>query len=202
MTVNRGISVQEQLPPVDTIVALGGGVNALGYPTFSTIQRLETAIELYNNKRASHIVFSGKWSRNLKEAPRLTEAEAMKLYAIEQGVPDADVTIETRSTETVGNAYYCKVDIIEPRAYKNIILVTSPSHMPRSRWIFEHVLGNDYNVEPVCTNEPLRQEIIEHAGYLAIKGVLNDIKPGDHVAIASALPYLQATNHVGSTTAF
>ena len=185
----------EQLRPADTIVALGGGVDALGYPTFSTIQRLNTAVELYNNKRASHIVFSGRWSRSLKQAPRLTEAEAMKLYAMEQGVPEADVSIETRSTETVGNAYYCKIDIIEPRDYKNIILVTSPSHMPRSHWIFEHVLGNEYAIEPACTDEPIRQEIIEHAGHLAIKGMLINTTPGDHAAIANALSYPQTNPH-------
>lgn len=179
--------MQERLPAADAIIALGGGVDIHGRPTSSTLHRIHTAISLYEAQRAPHLVFSGRWSSHLLQVPPLTEAEAMQRHAFEHQIPSDDISLENNSANTAGNAYYCKVDIIEPRDYRKIILVTSPAHMERSRLMFEWVLGKQCEVEPVCTDEPYVQQASERAGCLAMKQILETVKPGDHEAVGLVL---------------
>jgi uncharacterized SAM-binding protein YcdF (DUF218 family) len=179
--------MRERLPAADAIVALGGGVDIHGRPTSSTLHRLNTAVGLYREQRAPHLVFSGRYSSHLLGKPPCTEAEAMQKLALQKNISAADISLENNAANTAGNAYYCKLDIIEPRDYKRIILVTSPDHMQRSRLMFEWVLGTQCEVVPVCTDEPLHNQPDELAGYLAVKQALESVSPGDHIAVGHML---------------
>jgi uncharacterized SAM-binding protein YcdF (DUF218 family) len=183
--------MQERLPAADAIIALGGGVDIHGRPTSSTLHRIHTAISLYRQRQAPHLVFSGRWSSHLRQAPPLTEAESMRRHALEHNVPHEDIILENNAVNTAGNAYYCKVDIIGPRDYHKIILVTSPAHMERSRLMFEWVLGKQCEIDSACTDESRIGQDSEKAGYLALQSALRHITPGDHEAIGQVLMELQ-----------
>jgi uncharacterized SAM-binding protein YcdF (DUF218 family) len=171
----------------DAIVVLGGGIDALGRPTSSSLRRLSAAIELFDRSIAPRLVFSGRWSNRLTYVPPCTEAEAMRQFAIESGVPADRIHLEEHSGNTIANAYYCKQDIIEPLDFRRVALVTSPTHMPRSRFLFEQVLGSTCEVIPVPTNEPIRYDPAEQAGLLALQNTLREVRPGDHQTIARLL---------------
>lgn len=63
------------------------------------------------------------------------------------GIPTADLLVETASYDTVGNAWFARVQHLEwaqpaaGGAPRQVIVVTSASHMPRSRLIFDKVLS-------------------------------------------------------------
>ena len=66
----------------------------------AVLYRLPKAIELYQQGRASKILFSGgvKWDGNF-----LTEAEVLRKEAIALGIPEEDILVEDKSLHTVEN---------------------------------------------------------------------------------------------------
>ena len=57
-------------------------------------------------------------------------------YLIKKGVEPRWILCETTSYDTIGNAYFSRVIHVEPRAFKYLLIITSASHMPRTKAIF------------------------------------------------------------------
>jgi uncharacterized SAM-binding protein YcdF (DUF218 family) len=102
----------------DAIVALSGG---------DTSARAAQAIELYQNGWAPTLIFSGAAAD--KSGP--SNAEVMRLQAIEAGIPESAIIIETDSENTSENAA-ATTDIIAEQHIKSAILVTSAYHQRRA----------------------------------------------------------------------
>jgi len=114
----------ENVPSKDAALVLG----AAAYPSrLSDIlqDRVDTAIELYKDKKISKIIMSG--------APN--ESEAMAKYAIKNGV-DEDYVIEDP------NGLDTYTSIQNAKNTKSVIIVTQSFHMPRALFIAKH-LGID-----------------------------------------------------------
>ncbi|MBY0121447.1 YdcF family protein [Bacillus sp. S/N-304-OC-R1] len=93
--------------------------------------RLPKAVELYNQGRASKILFSGgvKWEGNA-----FSEAVELKNAAIALGVPEKDILIEDQSVHTLENVLASMLVLDrEFKLYKmeRILVVTSAYHMRR-----------------------------------------------------------------------
>jgi len=65
------------------------------------------------------------------------------------GIPKHSIVLEEDSMDTVGNAYFTKKNILQPKKWKNIILITSEFHMRRTKIIFNFILGKEYNIKYV-----------------------------------------------------
>jgi len=128
----------------DCIVVLGSGVTAEGKLTDIGRWRVQKAVELWKGRHARSICFSGAWSYRLSSAPSITEARAMQGYAVLNDVPASAIFLEESSKFTLANAYYTKVNVLRPRMWKSIIVVTSEFHVPRTKYIFDKVLGRVY----------------------------------------------------------
>src|SRR5262249_17207459 len=102
----------------DAIVVLGGGIDLLGNLKGPSKCRIETAAELYQRKLAPKIITSSKWSMFLREEPRKTIAQAMKEGLIALGIPRNVIETEEISRDTLGNAYYTKVNHLMPQNLK------------------------------------------------------------------------------------
>ena len=91
--------------------------------------RLDKAIEVYRkDPTPPKLIPSG--GRGSDES--LSEAEAMKRYLLEQGIPDEDIIIEDQSTTTLENLKFSRniLDGFDGRKY--IALVTSNYHVYRA----------------------------------------------------------------------
>jgi hypothetical protein len=77
------------------------------------------------------------------------EAVVMKKYAESLGFLATDILTEETSLDTVGNAHYTKVNILEKNNWKKIKVVTSDFHIERTRFIFDLILGDGYEIEYV-----------------------------------------------------
>lgn len=88
--------------------------------------RVIEGIKIYREIPGSKLVFTGKgWAK-------MTEAEAMKKFAISLGVKAEDIILENESTNTIDHTVYLK-SILKSDQF---ILVTSALHMPRSMGLF------------------------------------------------------------------
>lgn len=137
--------LESAYPPVEdkflrqgsSIVILSGGVKDISWaglspaPSGSSLQRLIYGIGLYRRVAGSELLISG--GSGDPEKPDLSEADAMRDVALSMGIPSDDILIENRSRNTLENVRALK-DLL---ANKDIILVTSASHMYRAASMFE-----------------------------------------------------------------
>jgi uncharacterized SAM-binding protein YcdF (DUF218 family) len=114
---------------VDAIVAVSGG---------DTAARTASAIELYQHGWAPLLIFSG--AAEDKSGP--SNASAMRLQAVEAGVPESAIIIEQYSETTKQNAEKTQT-IFDEKGIKSIILVTSGYHQKRASLEFHKRAGGE-----------------------------------------------------------
>lgn len=138
-------SLESQYPPLDrtpkadVIVVLGGGARHQSPPRLTAEvneagDRLLYAARLYHASAAPIILVSGgnsKWSGPITGSGADAMSEILQLA----GVPEDAILLEDFSSNTYENAVQ-SVEILETLKVKNVILVTSAMHMPRSVLVF------------------------------------------------------------------
>lgn len=181
----------------DAIIVLAGGINSDGTLPDLPKGRVDRGIECFTRDNAQAIIMTGKygfWLDWKKEIPPRSEAEAMKEYAVSKGVKEEAVISEETSKDTLGNAYFTKVDILQPKGWKNVTIVTSDFHLERTKLVFDLVLGSDYAIEyeAVITDVPVEQMDalrVQEVKTLAVakEFIGDDVTPGDSEAIKTIL---------------
>lgn len=173
----------------DAVIVLGGEINDDGSLPPKMKNRVEAGIRLLKEKQAGKIILAGSysfWFDEIGKRPTFLEAEVMKRYCLEEGVSVEDILVETQSKDTVGNAYFTKVNILEPHNWRKLIVVSSISHIKRAKAIFDLVLGPNYEInylgidDGIVGQEKVEREAREERTIKALMDVLGDIVPGDN----------------------
>ena len=112
----------------DAIVVLGGGIGPAMPPHIpdphlnDSADRIWHAARLYHRGAAPRIIASGGGGKDM------TEAEAMRIFLIDLGVPAEAIVMEDASLNTIETIRLVRDLVKDAR----IALVTSASHMPRA----------------------------------------------------------------------
>jgi hypothetical protein len=69
------------------------------------------------------------------------EAYAGVRYLLELGVPSDCIFTEISSYDTIGNAYFARVQHTDVRGWRRLLIVNNAFHMPRTEAIFRFVFG-------------------------------------------------------------
>lgn len=177
----------------DVIIILGGGINSDGFIPDAVKYRIDKGVELFKNKVAPYFIMSGSWEFWAEHAPPRTEAEAMKEYAISLGVLEEKILLEESSKDTTGNAYFTKINFLKPKNWKNIIVITSDYHFKKAKYIFQKVLGPEYEMDFIETQGKLsrpefEKKIQREQKVLSLlKQWMSQIKDGDDTEIKNLL---------------
>lgn len=177
----------------NVIVILGGGINPDGSLPNTSRNNTDKGIELFKKSVSNLIIMSGGISFQLKYKPPKTEAKAMKDYAVQAGVPEDNILLEEDSKDTIGNAYFTKIDFLKPNNWKNLVVTTSDFHMKRTEYIFKKILGPKYQTDFVKAPSKLTQTDfenrikVEEKILFLIKEWLERIKDGDDPKIKELL---------------
>jgi uncharacterized SAM-binding protein YcdF (DUF218 family) len=133
-------TTREGCTAAEAIVVVSGG---------DTSARTRKAIELYKSGWAPRIIFSG--AAEDKQGP--SNAAAMQLDAIQQGVPPTAILIEEFSENTSENARRTQ-DLMQRNGIRDIILVTSGYHQRRANIEFSvYTQDNDVSIRNAPTND-------------------------------------------------
>ncbi|MBS4750788.1 YdcF family protein [Carnobacteriaceae bacterium zg-ZUI78] len=138
----------------DAIVVLGAGLQD-GEPGSILQDRLNTAIELYKKGKTKKIIMSGDHSSDF-----YNEVSAMKLYAMQKGVPSQDIYLDHYGLNTYDSMYRAKYIF----GVKSLIVVTQKYHLYRALHIAENL---NLDVKGVASslewfNSKLEQEVREY----------------------------------------
>jgi uncharacterized SAM-binding protein YcdF (DUF218 family) len=148
--------------PADAIIVLGRGVTPSGALPLPARFRVERAVSLYRLGVAPRLIVTGRWSLMTVDPPPITEARAMADLAIQLGVPTEAVFLEEDARDTIGNAYFVARRLLEPNGWRSVRVVTSDFHVPRAAWVFQKVLGDDYDVAFSPSSSELFASTIPH----------------------------------------
>jgi uncharacterized SAM-binding protein YcdF (DUF218 family) len=157
-----------EIVEADAAIVLGAAVwGEKPSPVFR--ERIDHAIRLYKSNIVSKIIFTG----GKDEVDKYAESYVAKMYALENGVEERDIFIETKSQITEQNIYYAK-QIAEQNGINTFIIVSDPLHMKRAM-----LMAKDYDLisftSPTTTTKYkswksklkfLLREIIFYSGYL------------------------------------
>jgi uncharacterized SAM-binding protein YcdF (DUF218 family) len=136
------LAVNETPEKSDAIVVLGGG----------STDRINLGVKLLKEEYGSYLILS---SGSITGRNNEKESEVMKNQALESGVREDQIIIESRSTSTYENAVYSKQLLEKDKAYSAII-VTSNYHMRRSRLVFNKVFAGTGIKLTYCASQAKR----------------------------------------------
>ena len=115
------------------VLVLGAGVLPDREPTQVLQARLETALTLYQQDKASWVLVSGD-----NRALNYNEPRAMRKYLLRRGVPDVRVVCDFAGRRTYDSIKRAQAVF----GVKKLIIVTSDFHLPRALFLAKH-LGLD-----------------------------------------------------------
>lgn len=136
---------------LDAILIPGGGVLATGKVTPWVEVRLARAIA-----RATAGCYFIPLSAGTTHKPPpldtagfpILESLAGGGYLAEQGIPRSRILPETVSLDTIGNAYFARVQHTDPLGLRALHVITSQFHLPRTQTIFEWIFQLSSPAEP------------------------------------------------------
>lgn len=126
------------LENVDCILVLGCKVWENGVPSHMLEDRLKRGVALYELGAAPKLLMSGDHGR-----VDYDEVDAMKTYAVEAGVPSADVFMDHAGFSTYETVYRAR-DVF---CAKKVIIVTQEYHLYRALYIAEALGLEAYGVD-------------------------------------------------------
>lgn len=175
--------------PYDTILVLGNGVEPDGILSEQPRAGVEKAVQAYRNKQAPWVIMSGGLSYKADEAHTLSEAQAMKDYAISLGLPSEVILTEAESQDTLGNAYFTKTNLLEPLKLTSLLLIPGPHHSrERLDFIFGKVLGKGYGYDYLTLGKLDEEERRrEQKSLQKLRELLDNVPDGDNAAMYAVL---------------
>ncbi|NER78176.1 MAG: YdcF family protein [Leptolyngbya sp. SIO1D8] len=129
---------------IDAVLIPGGGVSAAGEVVPWVKVRLERAIA-YSPSPTYFIPLSAGTTH--KPPPLDTqgfpvlESIAAARYLLSRGVEAERILPETVSLDTIGNAYFARVQHTDPLGLRRLHIITSQFHWPRTQAIFTWIFG-------------------------------------------------------------
>jgi len=113
--------------PVERVaIVFGAGLRYDGTPTAVLRDRVETAVQLYQQGKVKKLLMSGDNS-----FVNYNEPESMRQYALELGIPDKDIVLDYAGRRTYDTCYRAKAIF----QLDSAILVTQSFHLPRALFL-------------------------------------------------------------------
>jgi len=117
-----------------------------------TSDRIKQAMDLYALGKINRIMVSGG-SGSLSQQD-MKEADYMKNFLMNMGIPESRILIERESRNTFENAKNT-AEILDAMPYGNLLLITSATHMPRAQACFKKagLVFETYPANPVYSRD-------------------------------------------------
>lgn len=112
------------------VLVLGAGIRNNQYPSKVLENRLETAIDLYNQQKISTFLVSGDNSSIYYNEP-----EVMQKYLINRGIPKESIVADFAGRRTLDSCWRAK-NVFK---VEQILIVSQDFHLPRAEYLCKSV---------------------------------------------------------------
>ena len=129
----KEIFALEDAPPRKVAIVFGAGITDDGRPMTALADRVWTATELHRAGKVEKLLMSGD-----NRYVDYNEPEAMRQYALELGVPDADIVLDYAGRRTYDTCYRAEAIF----GVEEAVLVTQWFHLDRALYTCDR-LGID-----------------------------------------------------------
>ena len=116
----------DTVPAERVAIVFGAGLRRDGTPTTILKDRVQTAVQLYQQGNVTKLLMSGD-NRFIE----YNEPEAMRQYALDLGIPDKDIVLDYAGRRTYDTCYRAHAIFQVDSA----ILVTQSFHLPRALFL-------------------------------------------------------------------
>ena len=137
------LSAEKVAKQYDAIIILGCGVKPDGSPTDMLLDRLITGVKLYHQGVAPVIIMSGDHGRK-----NYDEVNAMKDYAVKEGVPAEKVFLDHAGFNTYESMYRAEAIF----GVRSAVVVTQKYHLYRALYNAEN-----FNIDAVGVSATLHR---------------------------------------------
>lgn len=121
------VGLRDEIHEADVAVVLGNTVNPDGTPSNRLAARLDMAVELYRRGLFKNVVVSGGVGQE-----GFDEAEVMKDYLVNQGVPRASIVVDSLGVTTAATAKNTAA-LAKLHGWSRVLVVSQYFHIPRCR---------------------------------------------------------------------
>ena len=128
------------------IIVLGCGIDAAGNLSPDAEGGVRLAIDVMAKTPDSCLIMTGFVSYKAVFKPSISEAQAMKDYAVSLGVSSEKIFVETESKDSLGNFYFTKLNLLVPLKVREVVIVRGPNQSDeRIGYLATKVLGDGYD---------------------------------------------------------
>ena len=173
--------------PTDAVIVLANLMDINGVLNHESRARAEKSAELFKQNNAPYLVTCG-WA--YRQDSDIKIADAFKQHIASKLEVDAkQILTEVNSRDTVGDAFFTKIHLAIPRAWRHLCVVTSDYHVERTREIFNFIYGPNFVIEVFgakidCNDSILKNEI---SSTEAFRNTFAGIDAGDDCKILDRL---------------
>jgi vancomycin permeability regulator SanA len=116
--------------PVDAVVVFGAQVLPDGTPSLALKDRLDTAVDLYNQNLTPVLIMSGGI-----DVEGVSEAVAMKDYAVSRGIPEQAIQVDEYGNSTQATALNT-IKMAREQGFEQLGVTSSFYHMARIKMLY------------------------------------------------------------------
>lgn len=143
------------------VFVLAGGLNDNGIVHEWVKRRLDIGLEIAKINKKCKIVCVGGGTYHKppcmnKYGYVIHESTGCCQYLIHNGLNNKRILKEWASYDTIANVFFVLSNFVIPRNWKNIIVVTSEFHMPRTKLLFEWIFSltnKKINIKCISAND-------------------------------------------------
>ncbi len=163
------------------IIVLGCGIDAAGNLDPDATNSVHLGIDALSESDNTCLIMTGNVSYKATFRPSISEAQAMKDYAVSFGIPVSQIFVETESKDSLGNLFFTKQNLLIPLGITSISIVRGPNQSSeRIDYLARKILGSEYNFRLIEPNIELPGEREREQKSLAMaKKWLDEIADGD-----------------------
>ena len=130
---------------IDCIIVLAHKMSKTGELNTESLSRINFGCKLFHKHNQPYFITPG-W--NYRKDSNLYIGERMSQHAEKFGnIPPKKILVEINSRDTVGDAFFVKINYVERKKFKNLLVLTSNYHISRTSKIFNFIYGDKYNIE-------------------------------------------------------
>jgi len=170
----------------DSVIVLANEMNKDGVLNKESSLRANLAAKMAKDFNIPYIITCG-WAYRTDSDVKI--ADALKSYIENLGVRPEQILTEKNSRDTVGDAVFTRLNLVEPLGFKRFCVVTSNYHVARARKVFNFVYGSNFSIDVIGADVEFDVSFLskEIDSEIAFDRTFYDVGIGDMGQIMEAL---------------